>query len=138
MATAAHIRRLYARTDATAPTNADEIDGAIDFSWSSSMTMHETTDFKDTTGTKSRLAGLEDGSGSISGDWEQADAPQTLLRTQFAARALVYITDLRDGTNGYTYPCLIESVDESGSVDGKNEVTFNLVQSGARVTRGGG
>ena len=135
MSVAAHNRKLYAKSASTAPSAGDEIDGAIEFTWSSNQNMLDTTDFKDTSAAHTRLPGLEDGSGSISGDWEQADAPQTLLRTSFDTRALVYITDLRDGTNGWTYPCYVESIEENGSVDGKNEVTFNLTQSGARIAR---
>lgn len=135
MATAAHTRKIFVRSDTTAPSGSDEVDGAIDFQWNSSKTILDTTDFKDTTGAKTKLAGLEDGSGSIGGDWEQSDTPQTALRTGFNAGSLVYVTDLKDGTNGYTYPCLVESIDESGSVDGKNEVTYNLTQSGAKISR---
>jgi hypothetical protein len=135
MATAAHTRKLYVRTDTTAPSGSDEIDGAVDFSWSSKTDILETTDFKDTTGTKTKIAGLKDGSGSIGGDWEQSDTIQGLLRTAHNNGTLVYVTDLKDGTNGYTYPCLVESLDEKGAVAGKNEVTFSLTQSGASIAR---
>lgn len=135
MATAAHTRKIYVRSDTTAPSGSDEVDGAIDFQWKSSKTILDTTDFKDTSGAKTKIAGLEDGSGSIGGDWEQSDAPQAALRTAFDAGSVVYVTDLKDGTNGYTYPCLVEGIDESGAVDGKNEVTYNLTQTGAKIAR---
>lgn len=135
MATAAYLRKIYVKSTSSSPVSGDLCNGAIDFKFSVSKNMLDTTDFADGSGVHTRIVGLEDGSGSISGDWEQSDAPQTLLRTSYAAGTTVYVTDLRDGTNGWTYPCLVGSIDESGSVDGKNEVTFNLVLNGAKIVR---
>lgn len=135
MSTAAHTRKVYAKASSSAPGGSDEVDGAIDFKFTRSKAMLDTTDFKDTSGAHTRIAGLGDGSGSIGGDWEQADTVQALLRSSFDAGSTIYITDLPDGTNGYTYPCLVESIDDSGQVDGKNSVSFSLQQNGAPIAR---
>ena len=134
MSTAAHLRKIYVRTDTTAPTGPDELDGAKDFSFTGSRTVLDTTDFKGGD-TKTKALGLKDGSGSISGDWEPADTIQNLLRTANANATLVYVTDLPDGTNGFTYPCLVESVESGGGVDDLVSASFSITQSGAAITR---
>ena len=134
MSTAAHLRKLYVRTDSTAPTGTDELDGAKDFSFTTSRTILDTTAFKDAD-TKLKQAGLKDGSGSISGDWEPTDTIQTILRTAFSNGSLVYVTDLPDGTNGFTFPCLVESVEVGGAVDDLVSVSFGLTQAAAAIVR---
>ena len=135
MALAAHTRKIYAKSTNVAPSGSDEVDGAIDFKITRSKAMLDTTDFKDTSGAHTRIAGLEDASGSIGGDWEQGDAVQALLRSSYEFGATVYITDLPDGTNGWTYPCLVESIEDNGQVDGKDQTTFNLQLNGAKIVR---
>lgn len=136
-AVAAHTFQVYAKSTAGAAAG-DELDGINDVSISSSKTMLETTDFKDTTGARTRMAGLEDASISLSGDYESADAPQLLLRSSFDSGATVYVTILVDpsasaGSQGYRFPCIVESYESKGSVDGKAEFSVSLVMNGAKV-----
>lgn len=135
MSTAAHIRKIGLRSDSTAPTfPTDELDGAKDFSFTRSRDVLDTTDFKDGD-QRTKLLGLKDGSGNISGDWETADAKQALLLSSHDSGALVYVTILDDGTNGFTYPCLVESVETGGGVGDLVSRTFNITQAGAAITR---
>lgn len=135
MAIAAHTVLVYAKATNVAPSAGDLIDGIKDFAPKDARTMLETTDFLDTSGAKTRIAGLLDASGTLSGDYEQSDAPQALLRTSYASGATVYITLLADGTNGFTYPMLVESYDVKASVDGIVEFSASLVGNGARIAR---
>jgi hypothetical protein len=134
MATAAHLRKLYAKSTSVAPVAGDEIDGSKDFSFTRSRDVLDTTDFKDGD-QRTKLLGLKDGSGNISGDWENGDAVQALLLSSHDSGALVYITDLPDGTNGFTFPCLVESIETGGAVGDLVSRTFNLTQAGAAIVR---
>lgn len=134
MSTAAHLRKVYVRTDNTAPTGTDELDGAKDCSIDRSRDELETTDFKDGD-TKTKIMGLKDTSGSISGDWEPSDTKQTILRTAFDNGTLVYVTVLHDGTNGYTYPMYVTNISEGGGVGDLVSAEFQLSQSGAPTVR---
>lgn len=134
MSTAAHNRKLYVKTTNAAPTGTDEVDGAKEFSWSKSRDVLDTTDYKDGD-TRTKALGLKDGSGNISGDWEPTDTIQGLLRSAHENGTLVYVTSLPDGTNGFTYPCLVESIEEGGAVGDLVAATFNLTQSGAAISR---
>lgn len=133
-ATAAHVRKLYVKTTNVAPVAGDELDGAIDFSFTSSRDVLDTTDFKDGV-ERTKMLGLRDGSGSIGGDWEPGDAVQTLLRTAHGDGSTIYVTDLPNGTNGFTYPVLVESVEVGGGVGDKVSATFGITQTGAAIAR---
>lgn len=133
-ATAAHVRKLYVKVTNVAPSAGDELDGAIDFSFTSSRDVLDTTDFKDGV-ERTKMLGLRDGSGSIGGDWEPADTIQSLLRTAHGDGSIVYVTDLPNGTNGFTYPCLVESVEVGGGVADKVSATFGITQTGAAIAR---
>lgn len=135
MAIAAHSISVYVKSSSSAPSAGDLVDGIKEITVKDSRTMLDTTDFLDSSGAKTKLAGLLDASISLSGDYEQSDSPQALLRTSFASGATVYVTLLPDGTNGYTYPCIVESYDVKGSVDGITEFSASLVGSGARTAR---
>lgn len=134
MSTAAHVRKLYAKSNNAAPSGSDEIDGAKDFTFTRNRDVLDTTDTKDGD-QRTKLLGLKDGSGSISGDWENSDAVQALLLSSHDSGAIVYVTDLPDGTNGFTYPCLVESVETGGAVGDLVSRTFNLTQAGAAIVR---
>jgi hypothetical protein len=134
MPTAAHLRKLYAKSTSAAPVAGDEIDGSKDFSFTRSRDVLDTTDFKDGD-QRTKLLGLKDGSGSISGDWENGDAVQALLLSSHDSGNTVWITDLPDGTNGFTYPCLVESVETGGGVGDLVSRSFNLTQNGAAIVR---
>lgn len=134
MSNAAHLRKLYAKASSSAPGGGDEVDGAIDFTFSTSRDVLDTTNFKGGAD-RTKMLGLKDGSGNIGGDWLPSDTIQALLRTSHSDGSTVYITDLPDGTNGFTYPCLVESVEVGGSVGDKVSTTFNLTQNGAAIAR---
>jgi predicted secreted protein len=134
-AIAAHTIKLYLKSSSTAPSGSDEIANIKDCSFKSSKTMLDITDFKDTTAAHIRMAGLEDGAFSISGDYNRADSPQLLIQTAFEAGATYYLTILPDGTNGYSYPVLVSDYEVKAQVDGTVEVSANLVMSGAKIAR---
>lgn len=135
MAIAAHSVPVYVKASSSAPSAGDLVDGIKDITAKDSRTMLDTTDFLDSSGAKTKLAGLLDASISLSGDYEQSDAPQALLRSSYTSGATVYITLLPDGTNGYTYPCIVESYDVKAGVDGLVEFSASLVGNGARTAR---
>lgn len=134
MSTAAHLRAVYVRTDNTAPTSPDLLDGAKDCSIDRTRDDLDTTAFNDGD-TRTRIMGLKDASGSISGDWEPSDAIQTILRTGFTNGTLVYVTVLNDGTNGFTYPMFVTQISEGGAVGDLVSADFSLVQSGSPTAR---
>lgn len=134
MSGAAHLRKLYVKATSAAPSGSDEIQGAKDFSFTSSRDVLDTTDFADGD-TRTKTVGLKDGSGSISGDWEPSDAVQTILRNGWANGTTVYVTSLPDGTNGWTYPVLVESIEEGGAVGDLVSAAFNITQNGAAIVR---
>lgn len=119
MATAAHPAKLYAKSTSGSVSGSDEVDGINSVNVSREVTELETTDFKDTSGYKTRIAGLKDGSIEVAGDFEAADSPQNLIRSSFESGADIWLTYLRDGTNGYKYQCFVASYKEEAAVDGK-------------------
>ena len=131
-AIAAHAASVsVATTDVNGGANL--LGGLKDFSVKDSATMLDITDFKDTTGCKLKMAGLKDVAISLSGDYSQADAPQTLLRA--VAGTTMYVTVLPDGTNGYSYPCIVSDYEVKGAVDGLVSISISLVGTGARVAK---
>ena len=131
-AIAAHTASIsVAATDVNGGANL--LGGLKDFSAKDSATMLDITDFADTTGAKKKLAGLKDAAISLSGDYSQADAPQALLRA--VAGSTLYVTILPDGTNGFSYPCIVSDYEVKGSVDGLVEISVSLVGNGARVAK---
>lgn len=132
MSTAANGKKVYAKAAAGAPSGADEIDGVIDATVSFSRDMLDTTDYFDGI-YRTRIYGLADVSISLSGDYEQSDAPHALIRTSQVAGSTIYITVLPNGTNGFTYPCLVESYESSGDVASKNAFSASFVLTGAPV-----
>lgn len=122
-ALAGHAIEVYGGTSAS-PT--DEMDGITSISFGPSRDMLETTDFKDTTGARTRLAGLKDGSIQLSGQYESADTAQAALRTAWGSGADFYLQVLWDGTNGNEVKCIVESYEVSGDVGGLVEFTATL------------
>lgn len=138
MALAAHGTKVYFKSTSTAAGSSDEVKGLNDFTASSSKTMLDVTDFKDTSGVKLKLSGLEDGSFSLSGDLESADAPQALIRSSFDTGVTGYLTIHWDpsataGSRGYQFPVIVESYEVKGSVDGKTEFSTSLQLNGAKT-----
>jgi len=104
-----------------------------EFTVKDSATVLDITDFADTSGYKKRMTGLRDVTISLSGDYSQADAPQALMRAVIGAT--LYVTVLPDGTNGFSYPCIVESYETKASVDGLVEISISLLGNGARVAK---
>lgn len=136
MALASHPIKIYARSDATTPGSGDEVDGLNSVDFSPNITMLDVTDFKDTTAAKLKLAGLTDGTISLSGDLEMADAPQILLRANALSGADIYVQvhfapSGSSGAKGYSVTCKAKDFKISASVDGKNQFSVSLEFNGA-------
>lgn len=134
MATPSDQVKIYVKTTNAAPSGSDEIDGIYDPSWSKSRSSIETTDTKSGVD-KTRILGLKDGSGTLGGDMEITDTIQGILRAAHDSGATVYVTFLWDGTNGYTVPALVESIDESSARDAAVSASFKLTKNGALIAR---
>lgn len=107
------------------------IDGLNDATFSRMADLLDVTDFADTSGTKQRIYGLKDASFSLSGDLEASDTGYAKLETAYGSGATVYIKYLPNGTAGWKVGCKVESIEVSGSVDGKAEVSISLQATGA-------
>jgi predicted secreted protein len=79
------------------------------------------------------MAGLKDGTLSISGDYESSDVGQTTVMTAFNAGTACYIKVLWNGTAGHKVQCVVESYDLKAAVDGKVEWSATLQFNGAPV-----
>lgn len=108
-----------------------EVDGINDANWDQVRDLLETTDFKDTSGAKTRIAGLSDGSIECSGDYESADTGQALIRSSFASGATIYCKLLWNGSAGHKVACIVESWKNSVSFDGKVEFSASIKFNGA-------
>lgn len=127
MALAGH--ELVLRGAATAtPVNA--IDGINSLSFGPSRDMLEDTDFADTTGARTRFAGLKDGTIQISGDYEPSDTAQALIETQFNNGGPYFVRILWNGTAGHEVECIVENFEISADVGGKVEFTATLQFNG--------
>lgn len=136
MANAAHLLKVYVRSDATTPTGTDEVAGANSVDFSPSIAMLDITDFKDTSAAKKKLAGLTDGTISISGPLDLSDTVQNLIRTQALSGGALYVQvhfnpTGTSGQKGYSVQCLAKGLKMSGQVDGVNEFSVDLEFNGA-------
>jgi predicted secreted protein len=109
----------------------NELDGINNVDWGPMADLLDTTDFKDTTGFKTRIQVLKDIAPTISGDYERTDTAQSALRTGWDTGATRYLKVMLDGTNGFKVACKVESFGISASVDGKVEFTASLQGTGA-------
>ncbi len=135
MALASHPLKIYVRSDGTAPGASDEVAGLNSVDFGPSITMLDITDFKDTSGAKKKLAGLTDGTISLSGDLEMADAPQQLLRSSALSGADLYVQVHFNPTGssnqkGYSVVCKAKGFKLGGAVDGKNTFSVDLEFNG--------
>ena len=105
---------------------ANELDGIKSFSISNESDLLDETDFADTSGFRKRFQGLQDGTISLSGDYEPADTAQLALISGKAAGTTVSIALLYDGASGDTVTCHVESFDISGEVGGLVEFSCSL------------
>jgi predicted secreted protein len=63
---------------------------------------------------------------TLSGDWEPADASQTLLRTSLTSGATVYVRELFDGTAGFEAGFKVTSFKIGSEVSGLVQMTCTL------------
>jgi predicted secreted protein len=107
----------------------NEMDGIKSVKFGPSRTMLETTDFKDASGAKTRMAGLKDGVIELSGDLEEADADgQNVVRTAWENGTdchveIDFIPGAAAGSKGYKVKGIVESYEIAGEVD--DIVTFS-------------
>lgn len=95
-----------------------EIDGVKDVAVDPSMMELDTTNFKDTTQGRLRIAGLLDCDVSCSGDWLTADAPQMLIATSLFGRTSIWLKILPDGIFGWKGSFLCTGLKIDPKVDG--------------------
>lgn len=129
---------VYAKASNSAAVSGDELDGINSVTYSPSVDLLDVTDFKDTTGAKLKLAALQDGSISLDGDLEMADAPQALLRSSLVSGASVWMTihfapSGSAGSKGFQVECKVESFEIGAAVADKNTFSCSLQFTGAPV-----
>lgn len=126
-------QNVYVRSDTTAPTNTDKIDGIRSFSFERSRDVEETTDTKDGTGYKTRQAQLMDSKVDMSGHFEATDTIQGILRSAYESGNTVYVTvhvapNAAAGSKGWRIPVIVESY--SANVDPSKPGEFSVSCSG--------
>lgn len=125
--------KVYAKNVVTAPSAGDEVDGLNDATYDEMVDLFEITDFKagSASAWKLRLAGLNDGSIELAGDYEPADAPQILLKTSKRSGADIWITihfnpSGSASQKGFQVRCKVEKFNVKDSVGGKTEFSASL------------
>lgn len=136
MANAAHLLKVYVRSDATTPGAGDEVAGINSVDFSPSIAMLDITDFKDTSAAKKKMAGLTDGTITVSGPADLADTIQNLLRSSMLTGAAVYVQvhfapSGSSGQKGYSVVTLAKGFKLSGAVENVNEFNCDLEFNGA-------
>ena len=92
MALPGHPAFVAFKTTNAAAVVGDEAAGISSVSYDPSTDQLDVTDFKDTTGLKQKLAGLQDGEISVEGFLLMTDAPQVVLRTAHDNKTSVWVT----------------------------------------------
>lgn len=129
MAFAAHASKIEVSTDGS---TWYEVDGINDASFEVTRDILDTTDFKDTSGAKTRIMGLQDTKISMSGDYEDTDTNgQNTIRSRFLAGTSIHIGFKLDGTDGYKVETYCSKFSTKASVDGKVEFDAEFVSIGA-------
>lgn len=137
MSNAAH--PLVVKVATPADASYAEVDGIKSVKFGPSRTMLETTDFKDTSGAKTRLAGLKDGTIELSGDLEEGDTNgQNVVRGCFDSGAACWVQiefapSAGAGSKGYKVQGIVASYDISADVDGLVSWTASIPFNGAPV-----
>lgn len=108
-----------------------EIDGIDTGSLKAAYDLLDDTDFKDTSNAHTRIAGLSDGSISLSGNYETEANGQGTLRTNAASGAATYIKFLWNGSAGHKVKCLVSDYTIDASAPGKVTFSCNLTFNGA-------
>lgn len=116
-----------------------EVDGIKSLKFGPSRTMLETTDFKDTSGAKTRMAGLKDGTIELSGDLEEADVNgQNVIRGCWDSGAACWLQmkfapTAAAGSQGYKVNGIVASYDMNADVDGLVTWSASVQFNGAPV-----
>jgi predicted secreted protein len=136
MPLAGHPVKLYVKASSASPIAGDEVDGLNNVSYSPSVDLLDITDFKDTSGAKLKLAGLLDGSISLSGDFEMSDAPQALIRSSMVSGASLWTSchfnpSGSTGSKGFIVETKVASFEIATAVDGKVTFSASLQFTGA-------
>lgn len=126
--------KVYAKASNTDPSSSDEVAGLNDATHDEMIDLFDTTSFKSASASawRDRIAGLNDGSIEIAGDFEPADAPQRLLQTSKRTGASVWLTiDFNPSAatgvyKGFKVECLVEKFNVKNSVGGKTEFSASL------------
>jgi predicted secreted protein len=138
MASAAH-SALVVKVSTTSGGTYYEIDGLDQASMDRIVDLLETTNLKDTSGEKTRIAGLGDASLSLSGHFESADTNgQTVCRAAAFSKSSLFVQFLRDGTNGKRAEYLVSNYQESGAVADTVKASWSLSKTGAFTDVGSG
>lgn len=141
-ALAGHEVKIYAvqqADSAAAPASVaayTELGGIDSSQFGETRDQLDKTDFKNTEGARKRFLGLKDGSVSLSGFYDSADAGQTELRAGFTGGAndvvwimVAWTGDPADGTDHVK--CVIEEFSRDFDVEGRVELSVSAQFSGA-------
>ncbi len=138
MASAAH-SALVVKVSTTSGGTYYEIDGLDSASLDRVVDLLDTTNLKDTSGERTRIAGLGDASLSLSGHFESGDTTgQTVMAAAAFAKTALFFQFLRDGTNGQRAEYFIDNMSESGAVADTVKRSFSLKKTGAFTAVGTG
>ena len=134
MSNAAHLQKVEVSTNGSSYTEADGISKS---SFKPVRDLLETTDFKDTSGAKTRIAGLKDASIDVSGDLEMGDTNglKAIIDACDAGSDLWFKLTFNVGGGaglvGITLKTLVESYEVSDEVAGKVEFSASAKANGA-------
>lgn len=132
MALAAHAAKVFVTTSVTdTSSSADELDGCNSVQFERVRAELETTDFKDTSGAKTFILGLQECQVSGSCDYESADTAQGRLNTAFGDGSSVWIHVKWDASAGHKVECKVPSLRISADVGDKVKLEFTLRPTGA-------
>lgn len=129
----------YAGTDGSVEISDDD-STYVNFGGANSVSFdqtHETLDVSDFTDDFfARIMGLSDVNASISGNYDDTDAGQVILETQFDAKALIYLKFTSGSGGSVTAAFYCTSLSVTSAPDGKEEFSAELVGGdGQGVTR---
>jgi predicted secreted protein len=136
MAVAGHKLLVTCATGASATYSS--MDGIKEFTLSDQDDLLDTTDFIEANAdrVRSRIAGLRDASLSLSGDLEITDAGfQKARASKRAGDAAAFQVWFNTGTSsvGFAIVTKIESIEYSGGVEGKLEVSLSCMADGVII-----
>ncbi len=137
MSNAGHAIEVHILTTNATPDagGADLCDGINKADLGLMRDLLETTDFKDTTGVKTRLAALKDSDMSVDGDLEASDTVQQRLRDAYDNGTSVFVNYYPNPSGGalvkgFQVEMLVESEKHAGDVAGKATCSWSLKGTG--------